>query len=130
VTTRRREFIGGAVAVAAVGLPGPALAGETAMHGLIGKMIAVPGKRDELAAILLDGVHDMPGCLSYVVALDPKDPDALWITEAWTDAAAHAASLKLPRVRAAIAKGRPLIAGFGESFTTTPIGGQGLAATR
>ena len=130
MTIERRELIGGAVAMAVVGLPSPALAKEAPMHGLIGKMIAVPGKRDELAAILLDGLQDMPGCLSYVVALDPKDPNALWITEAWTDAAAHAASLKLPSVRAAITKGRPLIAGFGESFTTTPIGGHGLVPTR
>lgn len=130
MTIERRELIGGALAAATIGLPFPACAKETPMHGLIGKMIAVPGRRDELAVILLEGIHDMPGCLSYVVATDPKDPNALWITEAWTDAAAHAASLKLPRVRAAIARGRPLIAGFGESFATTPIGGHGLAPAR
>lgn len=130
MTIERRELIGGAIALAAVGLPSPILAKEAPMHGLIGKMIALPDKRDELAAILLDGVGGMPGCLSYVVALDPKDANALWITEVWTDAAAHAASLKLPSVRAAIAKGRPLIAGFGESFTTTPIGGHGLVLAR
>jgi len=31
-------------------------------------------------------------------------------------------------VRAAIAQARPIIAGFGERFETTPVGGQGLAA--
>lgn len=97
------------------------------MHGLIGKMIAHKGKRDELAAIMLNGIGSMPGCLSYVVALDPKDEDALWITEVWVDAEAHAASLKMPAVQAAIAKGRPLIAGFGDYVTTTPLGGHGLA---
>jgi quinol monooxygenase YgiN len=127
VKFERRELIGGTIAVAAVGLPSPTLAKETPMHGLIGKMIAAPGKRDELAAILLDSIDTMPGCLSYVVAHDPKDPNAIWITEVWTDAAAHKASLELPRVRAAITKARPLIAGFGESFTTAPIGGHGLA---
>ena len=25
----------------------------------------------------------MPGCLSYVVARDPTDADAIWITEVW-----------------------------------------------
>ena len=30
-------------------------------------------------------------------------------------------------VQAAIGKGRPLIAGFGERFETEPVGGQGLA---
>jgi quinol monooxygenase YgiN len=100
------------------------------MHGLIGKIIAAPGKRDELAAILLEGEDTMPSCLSYVVALDPNDANALWITEVWFDAAAHAASLKLTQVRAAIARGRPLIAGFGDSFTTAPVGRHGHASAR
>lgn len=126
----RREVIGGALAAAAVGTTHAAAAATAPMHGLIGKMIAVPGKREELAAILLEGTGSMPGCLSYVVALDPNDANALWVTEVWVDAAAHGASLKLPQVRAAIAKGRPLIAGFGDSFTTAPIGGQGLVPAR
>ena len=54
----------------------------------------------------------MPGCLSYVVAKDAAEADAIWITEIWDDASSHKASLQLPAVRAAIAKGRPLIAGF------------------
>lgn len=97
------------------------------MHGLIGKMIAIDGKRDELIRIMLDGVAGMPGCLSYVVAKDPKDKNAVWITEVWDSADSHKASLKLPSVQAAIAKGKPMIAGFGESFTTEPVGGHGLA---
>lgn len=96
------------------------------MYGLIGKILAVAGARDELAAILVDGVAGMPGCLSYVVALDPADLDALWVTEVWTDEDAHRASLALPSVRDAIARGRPLIAGFGERFETRPLGGHGL----
>ena len=96
------------------------------MFGLIGKILAVSGARDELAAILIDGVAGMPGCLSYVVALDPADPDTLWVTEVWTDEDAHRASLALPSVRDAIERGRPLIAGFGERFETRPVGGHGL----
>ena len=30
------------------------------MYGLIGKMIATPGQRDALIAILLDGVAEVP----------------------------------------------------------------------
>lgn len=96
------------------------------MYGLIGKMIAAPGQRDALMAILLEGVAGMPGCLSYIVAKDPADADALWITEVWDSRASHAASLDLPSVKAAIAKGRPLITGFGERFETEPVGGHGL----
>lgn len=96
------------------------------MYGLIGKMTAHPGQRDALAAILLEGTHDMPGCRSYVVATDPAEPDALWITEVWDTPASHAASLQLPGVQAAIAKGRPLIAGFGLRVETAVVGGHGV----
>ncbi|HXE58336.1 MAG TPA: putative quinol monooxygenase [Gemmatimonadales bacterium] len=98
------------------------------MYGLIGKITAVPGQRDALAAILLEGTREMPGCLSYVVAADPADPDALWVTEVWDSPESHRASLALPAVQAAIAKGRPLIAGFGNRVETRPLGGVGLRA--
>ena len=48
------------------------------MYGLIGQMTAVPGQRDALIAILIEGVRDMPGCLSYVVARDPGDGRRIW----------------------------------------------------
>ena len=98
------------------------------MYGLIGKMIAVPGQRDGLIAILLKGTENMPGCLSYIIAKDVADPDALWITEVWDSQSSHQASLSLPSVQAAITRGRPLIAGFAERVTTEPVGGHGLAS--
>jgi quinol monooxygenase YgiN len=100
------------------------------MYGLIGKMVAVPGQRDAMIAILLEGTGEMPGCLSYVVARDPNDADAIWITEVWDNKESHEGSLKLPAVRDAITRGRPLIAKFAESFVTTPVGGFGLPAKK
>jgi quinol monooxygenase YgiN len=95
------------------------------MYGLIGRIKAVAGKRAELASMLVqDG--SMPGCISYLVGEDVDDPDALWITEVWTDKAAHDASLGLPAVREAIARGRPLIAGFDHGVVTNVLGGIGL----
>lgn len=96
------------------------------MYGLIGQIRAVPGKRDALAEILLEGTREMPGCLSYVIALDPADADGIWITEVWRSQADHQASLALAAVREAIARGKPLIAGFGQRFVTRPVGGHGL----
>jgi quinol monooxygenase YgiN len=96
------------------------------MYGLIGKINTVPGQRDAFAATLLDGTTAMPGCLSYVIAEDPADENGLWITEVWDSQASHKASLSLPAVQAAIAKGRPMIAGFSNRVETVPIGGQGL----
>lgn len=98
------------------------------MYGLIGKMLAVPGERDALIAILLESTGDMPGCLSYIVAADPADENAIWITEVWDSAESHRASLSLPAVCDAIARARPLIAGFDSSVTTEPVGGVGLGA--
>ncbi|MBU1524932.1 MAG: antibiotic biosynthesis monooxygenase [Alphaproteobacteria bacterium] len=96
------------------------------MYGLIGKMTATPGQRDALTAILVEGLGRLPGCLSYVVAHDPADADAIWVTEVWTDEAAHRASLQVPEVREAIRKGMPLIATFEDARVTTPVGGVGL----
>ncbi len=97
------------------------------MYGLIGKMISVPGQRDALIAILIEGTTEMPGCLSYIVAKDPEDSNAIWVTEVWDSQTSHKASLSLPSVQEAMAKGRPLIAAFGDRFETEPVGGHGLA---
>ncbi len=127
----RREFIVMAGAAVALGVPGGVRSdGEEKMYGLIGKMTAVAGKRDEMIAILLEGVKDMPGCLSYVVAKDPANADAIWITEVWESAERHKASLSLPSVKQAIARGKPLIAGFSDGVVTEPVGGHGLVAAK
>lgn len=128
VMIERRGFI--AVSTAAIfgfrPLHAQRIGERVDMYGLIGKILAVQGRRQELAAILLDGVGGMPGCLSYVIANDPEDENALWVTEVWDSEASHRASLSLPSVQEAIRRGRPLIAGFAEQFVTTPLGGHGL----
>jgi len=98
------------------------------MYGLIGKMKAVPGQRDALISILLEGVSAMPGCLSYVVAKDPADADAIWVTEVWDSQTSHKSSLSLPSVKDAISRGKPLIASFDEYIETVPVGGHGIRA--
>jgi quinol monooxygenase YgiN len=104
-----------------------AMAGTTASFGMIGKIKAKPGTRAELVAILSGGTGGMPGCLAYLIAEDAADPDAIWITELWDSKESHAASLQLPAVRDAIAKGRPLIAGFELSAETRPVPASFLA---
>ena len=98
------------------------------MYGLIGKITAAPGQRDALASILMEGTRAMPGCLSYVIALDPAEADAVWVTEVWDSAQSHHASLTLPAVQAAIRRAKPLIAGFSHRVETVPLGGHGLIA--
>jgi quinol monooxygenase YgiN len=93
---------------------------------MIGRMVAVPGRREELLAALGEGSHDMPGCLSYVIAKDVADADAIWVTEVWDTKDSHDASLSLPGVQAAIARARPLIAGFDSGAETEVVTGIGL----
>ncbi|WCL52920.1 putative quinol monooxygenase [Gimibacter soli] len=99
--------------------------GDT-MFGLIGKFTATVGQRDALIDILLEGLQGMPGCISYIVARDPADATAIWVTEVWDNADSHKASLTLPSVQAAIAKARPMIAGMQSVAATEPVGGVGL----
>ena len=96
------------------------------MYGIIGKLIATPNERENLIDILLDGTKDMPGCIQYVISKDSVEADSIWITEVWKDQESHQASVSLPGVQQAIAKGKPLIARFEERHSVEPIGGQGL----
>lgn len=96
------------------------------MYGLIGSFKAAEGQRADLVKLLLAEAGALPGCLSYVVAEDPADDVTVWVTEVWTDAAAHKASLQLPAVQAVIKQAMPLIAAFGEHRETRPVGGHAL----
>lgn len=96
------------------------------MYGLIGRMLAAPGKREALLEILLAEHRPMPGCRSYIIARDPASEDGIWVTEVWDSREQHQASLQLENVQATIARARPLIAGFAERYETDPLGGTGL----
>jgi quinol monooxygenase YgiN len=82
--------------------------------------------RDEFIAILKESAADMPGCLSYIVAGDPADENAIWVTEVWDSMASHDASLSLPAVQNAMVRAKPLVAAFDKTASTTPIWGAGL----
>jgi quinol monooxygenase YgiN len=100
-------------------------------YGRFGKLIAAAGQRDALAALLLEaaeGLRNVDGCQQYIVGISETEADVVWVSEVWSSKEAHDASLTLPETRAAIARGRPLIAGSGERFEYMPLGGKGLAA--
>jgi quinol monooxygenase YgiN len=96
------------------------------MYGLIVKLTAAPGKRDEFIAILKECAGGMPGCLSYIVAEDPEDESVISVTEAWDSMASHDASLALPSVQDAIARAKPIVSSFERIAATTPVWGVGL----
>jgi quinol monooxygenase YgiN len=122
----RRTLLASAAAATGLAACGIQTRKETSMYGLIGKFTATDGNRDALMRILIDGVSGMPGCLSYIVASDPTDANAIWITEAWDSQESHTASLSMPIVQDAITKGRPMIAGMERIAETRPEGGHGL----
>ena len=97
----RRAFVAGAAAAATLPMEVLATMQDNGMHGLIGRLRAAPGQRDALIAILIEGTANMPGCLSYIVARDATEADAIWVTEVWDSRESHTASLQLPSVRAA-----------------------------
>jgi quinol monooxygenase YgiN len=91
------------------------------MWGMIAKITAVEGKREEMIAILRQSAAKMPGCISYVVAKDAAAEHVLWVTEVWQSQPDHAASLGLRQVQEAMPRARPLIADFERIAVTTPV---------
>ena len=96
------------------------------MYGLIVKLTAVAGKRNEMIKLLTGAAVDMPGCSSYVVAKDSVDENVIWVPEVWDSVASHDASLSLPSVKKAIPQAKSLISAFDKIAATTPVGGIGL----
>ncbi len=94
---------------------------------MIARFTAKPGERDTLAAILLEAAANAGGtedCQQYIIHYPADQPDVIVVTEIWSNAEAHAASLALDETRATIQRAMPLIAGV-ESTRLTPIGGKG-----
>lgn len=109
-----------ALALAVVAAPALAVPPNPPGYGRIGKLVAQPGKSVPLIEALRTGARGMPGCISYTVAQDTANPDAVWVTEVWDRPESHRASLALPQVRAAISLGRPLVARF-ETIAVTAV---------
>lgn len=99
------------------------------MYGQIVNLTVAPEKRDDVIAILKEGTAAMPGCFSYVVAKDPSNEDAIWVTEVWDSESSHDASLSLPSVQNAITQVKPVISRFERIAITEPVCGVGLPAT-
>jgi quinol monooxygenase YgiN len=96
------------------------------MHGLIVKLTARPGQRDAMISILVHCVQNMPGSMSYIVAKDPADENAIWATEVWDSEASHDASFTLPAVKAAVEQVKPMVVGVQSKVVTQPVSGYGL----
>jgi quinol monooxygenase YgiN len=126
MTTTRREMVEAALvglagialadgAATAQPVTGPVLpmtgqeAGRRADYGLVIQYKAKPGKRDELMAIMRDGLPAMAGSTAWLIAADKADPDGIWVMEYWIDEAAHDRALASPRGKAEVARGQALV---------------------
>ena len=90
--------------------------------GLLGRMTAKPGKRDELVATLKESSRDVPGKLLYLIQLEQDDADAFWINEIWESKAAYDACLAMPQTGDWGAKLAPLLVGIEHRTETVPLG--------
>ena len=99
------------------------------MYAMTGNLTARPGRREELAAILMRAskiVAGMKGCHAYIVLEDVNDEAAVWIFEIWDDKEAHDVSLRDGTVRALIAEAMPILDGVPGGSALQVIGGHGL----
>jgi quinol monooxygenase YgiN len=99
-------------------------------YGLYGRMLAVAGQGDALAALLLEAaaaLEEVAECRLYLVSREAGNRDAVWVVEVWESAEAHRRSLELDVAQELIARARPVLAGIGQRLEFEAIGGKGLA---
>lgn len=99
------------------------------MYAMTGKLSAQPGKRGQLAEILLRAskmVAGMQGCHAYIILEDVTDESAVLVFEMWADKESHDASLRDENVRALIAEAMPILAGAPSGSELKVLGGHGV----
>ncbi|MFD0713049.1 putative quinol monooxygenase [Paenibacillus sp. GCM10027626] len=97
--------------------------------GMYVKFTAKAGQRDALASILLEAAasaQSVKECELYIVNISDIEPDTIWVTEVWSNATAHEASLTDEETKASIQRAIPLIAEV-EATKIRPVGGKGLS---
>lgn len=99
------------------------------MYVMMGKLLAQPGKRGQLADILLRAsrmVAEMQGCRAYIILEDLQDESSVVVFEMWDDKESHDASLRDANVRALIAEAMPILAGAPSGSELRVLGGHGV----
>jgi quinol monooxygenase YgiN len=97
-------------------------------YGLLNKLTAKAGKRDEVIGILLESgkLLEDPACLMYMVSEDSHDPNVIYVTDLWTSKERHEQALQTPALRPFVEKAIPLLQGAPEQTEFKPVGGLGV----
>ncbi|MFE3002305.1 putative quinol monooxygenase [Nocardia sp. NPDC059246] len=86
---------------------------DDTMFSVYGRMTALPGRRDDLIALLQNGFRaggPTSGLLAYTINTAPDDPDTIWLTQLWIDKPAHDATTRSEPVAAITRQLPPLLA--------------------
>jgi quinol monooxygenase YgiN len=101
----------------------------TPRHGMYVRFHALPGRADELVAMLLHGIHSfgaIPACELCLVNRAAEDPDVVHVTEVWISREEHEAFAARDDVQAFIKRVHALTAEPPEVTCVQPVGGIGL----
>lgn len=101
------------------------------MFSVYGRMTALPGRRDELIDVLLDGFRvsgEAGGLLGYSISTALDDADTLWLTQLWSDKATHDAVTRSEPVATVTRRMVPLLTGQPEGSYGHAVHVHGRAA--
>lgn len=96
---------------------------------VIAKITALPGKRDELVAVLAElitATNDESGTLLYAMNTEKANADAVWFYELYTDDDALGSHSTSDAMKAVGKKLAGVVGGPPELYVLDPVGGKGL----
>lgn len=89
---------------------------------VIAELVSKPDQADALRQLMVafsEGARKEPGCRHYMLLEDKEQAGRFLTFETWTDAAALAAHMKTPAIKAAVPKLGPILA---KPFTQIKLG--------
>ncbi|SEG88458.1 Quinol monooxygenase YgiN [Actinacidiphila yanglinensis] len=99
------------------------------MFSVYGRMTALPGRGEELVAVLLEGFRVCVaggGLLGYTVNTAMDEPDTVWLTQLWSGKDAHDATTRSEPVVAVTSRVPALLAGQPEGCYGNAVHVHGL----
>lgn len=103
----------------------------TVTYGFSATLTALPGRGDELVALLLSGLEEgnpasSEHCLVYLVSRSASDPDVAHVIEGWTSEEDHHRIFAQEAAQAIVARFTGLLAGESDHADLTPVAGKAV----